>query len=120
MPNDAGAGDRLARGASRATFRSDGRKMTDQQWNSKFEGSTGQQFQYIYKCPVHGHFAADRASDIFFGEAYTSKTSKCLKAECDETAAYGGEQPYGSGGNTYSEPTGTTRVNAGKAKRSKR
>jgi len=118
MPSDVGSGDRLARGAVRATFRSDGRKMTDAQWNKKFEGSTGQQFQYLYECPTHGHFAADRASDIFFGAPYEGKTSKCLVDGCDETAVYGGEQPYGSSGrNPYSKTSRTPRANVAGTKK---
>lgn len=92
---DAGSGDKLARGAHKASYLVTENSVTNRKWNSMFKGSGEPELKAVYclECPVHGVFKTKK--EFFLSGGYPQGpdsyvTGKCFNPDCDEKAAYNG------------------------------
>lgn len=88
-----GSGDKLARGAVRATFGPSSAAVSDEKWREAFGTSEVKKAVYIFACPVHGYF--ENKTEFYISGGYPQgpdkyKTGKCPK--CEETSVYSGFQ----------------------------
>jgi len=96
MGHSAGSGDKLARGAVRASYLVSETSITDKDWKRMFpKKAEEKKAVYLFKCPVHGTFESQREFFISGGypqlDEYT--VGKCLVENCGEKSEYAGFQP---------------------------
>jgi len=89
---DVGSGDKLARGAIKATYLVSENTLAQEKWNDMFRKEPVERAVYKFTCPVHGEFVSERKCFLSGGYPLYDETltTRCTIDDCGEKLTVSG------------------------------